>query len=276
MPFIEKVGTFAESPRVQTIIMWVIVINAAVLGLETVPSIMARYGALLSAIDTTALVIFVAELTAKLAYRRLAFFRSGWNCFDLIIVSIALVPAAGPLTVLRALRILRLLRLMSVVPSMRMVIEGLLKALPGMGSIALMILLIFYIGAVLSTKLYGADFPEWFGTLGASMYSLFQIMTLESWSMGIVRPVMEVYPTAWAFFVPFIMVTTFAVLNLFIGTIVNAMQSEGQAEQARASETAHTERSEMLAELKNLKIQISHMSQDVSEVRRTLADKSAG
>lgn len=270
MSLVNKAGVFAESAAVQKVITWVIVINAIVLGLETVPVIASRYGAFLSIVDTAALAIFVAELVAKLAYRRLAFFRNGWNCFDFVIVAIALVPAAGPFTVLRALRILRLLRLLSVVPSMRLVIEGLLKALPGMGSIGAMILLIFYIGAVLSTKLYGADFPEWFGTLGASMYSLFQIMTLESWSMGIVRPVMEVHATAWAFFVPFIMVTTFAVLNLFIGTIVNAMQSEGQAEQARASEVAHNERSEMLVELRSLKTEISHLSQEVGEVRRSL------
>lgn len=145
-----------------------------------------------------------------------------------------------------------------------------------MGSVASLILLIFYVGAVLSTKLYGADFPQWFGNLGASMYSLFQIMTLESWSMGIVRPVMEVHAMAWAFFVPFIMVTTFAVLNLFVGTIVNAMQSEGQAEQAQISEDAHNERSEILAELKSLNSQLSHMDQDLSELRRSLTDNRVG
>jgi voltage-gated sodium channel len=272
MSIIQKAGEFAESSGVQKIVTWVIIINAVVLGLETVPFMTERYGVFLSAIDKAALAVFVVELAAKLSYRRLSFFRNGWNCFDFIIVAIALVPATGPLTVLRALRILRLLRLLSVVPSMRVVIEGLLRALPGMGSIASMIFLIFYIGAVLSTKLYGADFPQWFGTLGASMYSLFQIMTLESWSMGIVRPVMEVHATAWAFFVPFIMVTTFAVLNLFVGTIVNAMQSEGQAEQARAAEAAHQERSEMLVELKRLNKQIAHVTQEVSEVRRSVVD----
>jgi voltage-gated sodium channel len=211
----EKAGVFAESPGAQKFITWVIVINAIVLGLDTVPYMAEHYGGLLGGLDKAALVIFVIELLAKLVYRRLGFFRNGWNCFDFVIVGIALVPAAGPLSVLRALRVLRLLRLLSVVPSMRMVIEGLFRALPGMGSVASLILLIFYIGAVLSTKLYGADFPEWFGSLGASMYTLFQIMTLESWSMGIVRPVMEAHATAWMFFIPFIMVTTFAVLNLF-------------------------------------------------------------
>jgi voltage-gated sodium channel len=139
-------------------------------------------------------------------------------------VGIALIPAAQGLSVLRALRILRVLRVVSAAPRLRRVVEGFITALPGMASVFLLIGIIYYIGAVMATKLFGASFPEWFGHLGASAYSLFQIMTLESWSMGIVRPVMEVYPYAWAFFVPFILMTTFAVMNLLIGLIVNSMQ----------------------------------------------------
>jgi voltage-gated sodium channel len=127
--------------------------------------------------------------------------------------------------VLRALRILRVLRAISIVPSLRRVVEGLIRALPGMGSVFLLMSLIFYVASVMATKLFGASFDEWFGTIGRSAYSLFQIMTLESWSMGIVRPVMEVYPWAWAFFVPFILVTTFAVVNLVVGLVVNSMQA---------------------------------------------------
>jgi voltage-gated sodium channel len=97
---------------------------------------------------------------------------------------------------------------------------------PGMGAIFLLLGLVFYVFSVMATKLFGASFPDWFGTIGASAYSLFQIMTLESWSMGIVRPVMQVYPYAWAFFVPFILCATFIALNLFIGVIVSAMQGE--------------------------------------------------
>jgi voltage-gated sodium channel len=161
------------------------------------------------------------------------FFRSGWNLFDFVIVGIALVPAAQGLSVLRALRILRVLRILSVVPSLRRVVEGLMTALPGMGSVFLLMSIIFYIGAVMATKLFSDSFPEWFGTLGHSLYTLFQIMTLESWSMGIVRPVLEVYPYAWAFFVPFIMVTTFAVVNLIVGLVVNSMQDAHAEESTR-------------------------------------------
>ncbi len=177
---------------------------------------------------------------------RLAFFRSGWNVFDFVIVGIALIPGAQTLSVLRALRILRLLRVISVAPRLRRVVEGFITALPGMGSVFLLMALIFYIGAVMATKLFAASFPEWFGTLGRSAYSLFQIMTLESWSMGIVRPVMEVYPYAWAFFVPFIMVTTFAVVNLLVGLIVNSMQ-DAHAEEANSATDAY--RDEVLTRL---------------------------
>ena len=177
-------------------------------------------------IDKAVLVVFCAEIAAKLFHKGWRFFKEGWNVFDFLGVGIALVPAAGPLAVLRALRILRTLRLLSVVPQMRVVIQALFSALPAMASIVALITLIFYVAAVLSTNLFGNDFDAWFGHIGRSMYSLFQIMTLESWSMGIVRPVMEKHPYAWLFFIPFILITSFAVINLFIGVIVDSMQSQ--------------------------------------------------
>ena len=221
----ERIGAFVEAPRIQQFITALIVLNAISLGLETSPEVRARMGDILAVIDWVVLTIFVVEIVMKLFAKRLDFFKNGWNVFDFIIVSIALVPAAGPFYILRALRILRVLRLISVVPQMRRVVQALVTAIPGLLSIVALISLIFYISAVLATNLFGPVFQEWFGTIGASMYSLFQIMTLESWSMGIVRPVMKVYPYAWIFFVPFIMVTSFAVINLFIGVIVDAMQT---------------------------------------------------
>jgi voltage-gated sodium channel len=218
-------GEWVESPRVRHFILAVIVLNAIVLGLETSKTAMAEAGPLLVALDRACLAVFVVEIGIKLWAFRGAFFRSGWNLFDFVIVGIALIPASGGLSVLRALRILRVLRAISIVPSLRRVVEGLIRALPGMGSVFLLMSLIFYVASVMATKLFGASFDEWFGTIGRSAYSLFQIMTLESWSMGIVRPVMEVYPWAWAFFVPFILVTTFAVVNLVVGLVVNSMQA---------------------------------------------------
>ncbi|WP_242649044.1 ion transporter [Cognatiyoonia sediminum] len=235
-----------DSALARNTIIGVIVFNAIILGLETSPAVMARFGGILTIVDQICLWIFVVEILLKLYAHRLAFFKNGWNIFDFIIVGIALVPASEGFSVLRALRILRVMRVMSAAPSLRRVVEGFITALPGMGSVFLLMAIIFYIGAVIATKLFGPDFPQWFGDLGQSAYSLFQIMTLESWSMGIVRPVMEVHPYAWAFFVPFIMVTTFAVVNLLVGLIVNSMQ-DAHSEEDNAATDAY--RDEVMAKL---------------------------
>ncbi|MEL7189747.1 MAG: ion transporter [Pseudomonadota bacterium] len=245
-----RVRAWVESKPFEHFIIAVIVINAIGLGFETSPSIMAKAGGVISQLDRLALGIFIVELALKLFAYGWRFFKNGWNVFDLAIVSAALVPAGDQFSVLRALRILRALRLVSVVPSMRKVIVGLFSAIPSIGTVIVMLLLLFYISAVMATKLFGEAFPDWFGDLGLSLYSLFQIMTLESWSMGIVRPVMEVYPYAWAFFVPFILLTSFIVLNLFIGVIVNAMAEA-------TGEDAHNEREEIITELKALREDIA-------------------
>ncbi len=227
----ERLRTVIESQGFQSFITGVIIVNAATIGLETSKSAMAAAGGLLFVLDLAALAIFIVEISAKLFVYRLSFFRNPWNVFDFTIVAVALVPAGEGISVLRALRILRALRLISMVPQMRLVVQALLSAIPAMGSVIALLALIFYVAAVMATKLFGADFPEWFGTVGASLYTLFQIMTLESWSMGIARPVMEVHPYAWAFFVPFILIITFAVLNLFIAIVVNAMANAAAAEE---------------------------------------------
>ncbi|QFS84675.1 Ion transport protein [Roseivivax sp. THAF40] len=245
MSFRSRLSDILDRDVTRNAITGVILFNAFVLGLETSETIMAEAGTLIRALDIACLSIFVIEIIAKLIAHGGRFFRSGWNIFDFVIVGLSLVPGSQTLSVLRALRILRVLRVVSVMPRLRRVVEGFLTALPGMASVFLLMTLIFYIGAVMATKLFGmgcppctpeqaAQFEEWFGTLGRSAYSLFQIMTLESWSMGIVRPVMEVYPYAWAFFVPFILVTTFAVVNLVVGLIVNSMQ-DAHAEEANAA-----------------------------------------
>ena len=259
-----KVQLVLESARFQHSISGLIVVNAITLGLETSPTVMETAGTVLHLLDRVILAVFVIELLAKFAVYRTRFHKDPWNVFDLIVVGIALMPATGSLSVLRALRILRVLRLVSAVPSMRRVVSALLRAIPGMGSIVALLILIFYIFSVMATNLFGASFPQWFGTVGESAYSLFQIMTLESWSMGIVRPVMEVYPFAWVFFVPFILVTSFTVLNLFIGIVVDAMQSQHEAdrEEDHAAEMAlaakgQSDRAEILAEIRALRQEVA-------------------
>jgi voltage-gated sodium channel len=225
-----RLGAFLASARVQQFIIGLIVINAVLMGLETSPALMAQYGSTLLAFDRAILVVFVLEVALRLYVHRAAFFRDPWSLFDFAVVGIALIPASGPFAVLRALRVLRVLRMLTMVPSMRRVVGALLSAIPGLSSIALVLLLVFYVFAVIATHLFGADFPDWFGHLGRSLYTLFQIMTLESWSMGIARPVMEVAPFAWIFFIIFILFATFTMLNLFIAIIVNAMQTFNEGE----------------------------------------------
>lgn len=241
-PFLSKLTILVENKLFNNFLVAVILFNAVTLGLET-----TQFGKqnanILHALDFIILIIFTIELALKLIVYRLRFFKSGWNWFDFLIVAISWAPTSGALSVLRAFRILRVLRLFSVVPQMRRVIGALGHSLPGMASVIGVLGIIFYVYAVLATKLFGqhpdANMQEWFGSIGASAYTLFQVMTLESWSMGIVRPTMELFPQSWLFFVPFIIITSFAVLNLFIGIIVDAMQvmheEEGKPEQTFAT-----------------------------------------
>ncbi len=238
-----------DKPLTRNFIMGVILFNAVILGLETSEAIMAQVGGVIKTLDHICLSIFVVELVAKLVARGPRFFKDGWNIFDLLIIGISLVPAGEGLSVLRALRIFRLLRVVSVVPSLRRVVEAFIMALPGMASVLLLTGIIFYIGAVIATKLYGPTFPHWFGTLGESLYTLFQIMTLESWSMGIVRPVIEQHPEAWLFFIPFILITAFAVMNLVVGLIVSTMQ-DAHAEEEHAATDSYRE--DMIARLERI------------------------
>ncbi|WP_157245351.1 ion transporter [Nonomuraea typhae] len=227
----ERIRTYIEHPRFQRFVIVVILINAATLGLETFPAIVASYGGALSVIDHAALYIFVAELLAKLYVDRSRFFRDPWNLFDAVIIAIALMPASGNLSVLRALRILRALRLISVVPSLRRVVSALLRALPGMTSIVVLLSLVLYVAAVMSTKLYGHTAPAYFGDLQTSLFTLFQTMTGEAWP-DIAREVMTEHPYAWVFFVVFILVCSFVVLNLFMAVVVSAMEEESAEERA--------------------------------------------
>lgn len=255
----DALRSLIESRRFDAAITILIVVNAVTLGLETSQRAMQAAGPLLVLADRLILGVFVLELAARFLVYRGAFFRDPWRIFDLAVVAFALVPATGNLSVLRALRILRVLRLVSILPSLRRVVTGFVAALPGMGSIIVLMALVYYVFAVMATKLFGAAFPDWFGSIALSAYSLFQIMTLESWSMGIVRPVMEVYPYAWAFFIPFIVSTTFTVLNLFIGIIVSAMQAEHEAEATAERTALQHEQEAILSEIRALREEIGKL-----------------
>jgi voltage-gated sodium channel len=244
-------------------ILTLILINAVLLGMETSASLMAQYGTVLMSLDKLMLGVFVVELLLRIFAYRGAFFKDAWSLFDFAVVAIALIPASGPLAVLRSLRVLRVLRVLSIVPSMKRVVSALLGSLPGLASIAMVLVLIYYVFAVIATKIFGGSFPQWFGSIGDSFYTLFQVMTLESWSMGISRPVMEVYPYAWIFFVPFILVATFTMLNLFIAIIVNTMQTfsdeEHALERALDKQAQDQEQQQMHEELKAIRLELQQL-----------------
>jgi len=249
-----------KDPRTERVILTLIIVNAITLGLETSRSAMAAFGPVLIAVDRIVLAVFVLELAARLVVHRLSFFRDPWSVFDLAVVGIALVPATGALSVLRALRVLRLI---TAVPSLQRVVGGLVSALPGMGSIILLLALIFYVFAVMATKLFAQTNPEQFGSLGATAYSLFQVMTFDDWSGGIVKPLAEQHPYAVVFFLVFILLSTFMALNLFIGVIVSAIDAE-TAEDAPKLTHASGIDERVIAELSALRVEIAELRKQAS------------
>jgi len=249
-----------ENPRFETLVLTAIFFNSITLGLETSPEIMESHGKLLHSLDRFFLVFFTFEIILKIFIYKHKFFKDPWNLFDFIIVSSSALPSAGSISILRALRSLRALRMISIIPTLKKVVSSLLSSIPGLGAITGIVCLLFYVGAVISTKLFSADFPEWFGNIGKSLYSLFQIMTLESWSMGIVRPVMQKHPYAWAFFIPFILVTTFTLLNLMVAVMVNAMDSE--SEEDKVPSLNQKDKEDILKELSSLKSAIKELKDE--------------
>ena len=271
---VAQAGAWIESERGQKAVFGLILLNALVLGLDTSPTVSDAIGPLLGALDSAILAVFTVELAVRIACRGRSFFRDGWNLFDFVVVFVALAPVSPGFTVLRTLRVLRVFRLITVMPRLRMIVHALVSSLPGLAMIVLLQCLLFYVAGVMATKLFGADFPEWFGTLGASLYSLFQIMTLESWSMGIVRPVMEVYPYAWTFFLPFILAATFTMLNLFVAVIVNALQSLHDQETKEVGDAILSESHHVVEELRSLREEVAALRLALDGQHNTAAGRA--
>jgi len=275
--------TIVEAPLFLNAITGLIMFNAVTLGLESYPFEAAWFTGLLPVVDAVIVSIFVIELLIKMIAYQDRFFRSGWNWFDLIVVGISVFPDAGAFTVLRALRIMRVFRLFSVMPEMRKVIEALMRAIPGMSAILAVLGLMFYVSAVMATKLFGVTNPDLFGTLGGSAFTLFQVMTLEGWAMDVARPVMEIQTFAWVFFVIFIVLTSFAVLNMFIAVIVDSLQSKHfDDEEVRAEKSdaeAQADRENLHKELNALRSEMAALRQAVlqgtAEASASKADDKA-
>ena len=224
-----------ERPWFRHLVIALIIVNAVILGVltyrETLP---AGLVVSLDAVDQTITYVFAVEILLKLVVYRLQFFRRGWNWFDFIVIGVSLIPGTQAFGVLRALRVLRILRLLHIVPMMRRITEALMKALPGMGAIFAVLALITYVAAVMATNMYGntenEEVTELFGDLPRSAYSLFQVMTMDGWRFEVVQKVIDNgNPYAWMFFLIFIFIASFAILNLFIALIVDSLAAEQQA-----------------------------------------------
>jgi len=267
-----KIKHLVDSHSFQNFIVTVIVLNGITMGLETSKSFMAEYGVFIDAFNAIVITIFVIEIALRIFVYRVSFFKDPWSLFDFAIVSISVIPAGEGLEILRVLRVLRLFRLITVIPQMRKVVTALASVIPGMLSIAAILVLFFYVFAIMATQLYGDQFPQWFGTLGESFYTLFQIMTLESWSMGIVRPVMEVYPLSWIFFIIFIFVATFIMVNLIVAIVVDAMSQLSQTEEEHIidSTSSMVKQSEVhtSGELQELKNEILVLQKMIGEMKK--------
>lgn len=254
-----KIKNFVESGFFTKFIIYLIVLNGITMGLETSKTFMLSFGSYASIFNQIVITIFAIEIALRIYVHRLSFFKDPWSIFDFLIVSISLVPTSSGFEILRVLRVLRLFRLITVVPQMRKIVSALISVIPGMLSVIALMTLFFYIFAIMATQLYSEKFPEWFGTLGESFYTLFQIMTLESWSMGIVRPVMDVYPYAWVFFVPFIFVVTFIMINLVVAIIVDAMAILNKKEEEIILDEVRLNEININDEIRSLKTEISEL-----------------
>jgi len=263
----EKVKQFVEKNSVQNFIIALIIFNSITIGMETSSAIMNSFGNILLLIDKIILAIFVLEMVLKLYAYRFSFFKGGWNIFDFSIVAIALFPASGALAVLRSLRIFRSLRLIKNLPKLRFIVEALLHSLPSLGWIFVLLALVFYVFAVIGTKLFGAAYPEWFGNLGASMFSLFQIMTLEGWA-EISREIMKEFPLSNIYFVIFILLASYTTLNIFIAIVVNTMSEVQQKTSKEGIEKIEDiiqdEKEELRKDILSLKEQIIRLEEKFS------------
>ncbi len=228
---VNTIAAILASKKFQNTIIALILLNAAILGIETMRDLDPGTVKILELLDNLCLAVFCIEILMKFVVLRFGFFRDGWNVFDFIVVGIALVPASGPLSVLRAMRVLRLMRLISALPSMRRVIASMFNSIPGVASVAGILLVIFYVASIMAIGFFREIDPEKFGSMGATFFTLFQLMTTEGWPT-IAKNMMETMPYAWLFFIPFLLLTTFTTLNLVFGIVVSAME-EAKEEEAR-------------------------------------------
>ncbi|MBO4735452.1 MAG: ion transporter [Paludibacteraceae bacterium] len=250
-------------------IVLIILINSIVLGLITSDAIYAKFGKILEFILSTCVAIFTVEIILRIIAKGWRFFLNGWNIFDFVLVSIALMPETGAAITFRVFRVMRALRMVSSFKKLRHIVSAILVSAPHVFWAAVLLMIIFYIFGIMGQNLFHEEFPQWFGTLGETVYTLFQVTTLESWSMGIARPVMKVFPWAWCYFVPFVMISSYIVLNVVVGVVVNATSDlsddDDVADMKNKMKTKKVTNAELLQQITELKNHIERLEAKLDE-----------
>ena len=249
-----------EGTYFQRAVIAVIAFSALLLGLETNAALVAEHRGLFRFLDRAVVAFFLVEIALKfLAEKRRPwrFFRDPWNCFDFVIVAASLVPSgSSAVAVFRLVRVLRIFRLITALPKLRLIVSAMLRSLPAMGSVSLLLCILFYTYAVLGVFLFGRNDPANFGSLGSALLSLFAVLTLEGWvdtmkiqMLGCVAAggeagscgVSQAQPLAAVlYFVSFIVIGTMIFLNLLIGVVVGSLTEEAEAN-AKPSPERETE-----------------------------------
>ena len=229
----QKIRIWVESRGFEYLIVSVIILNAIILGLETDTAIMSNWGDLLHFGNRAILAIFILEAAVKIyavAPRLRLYFGSGWNLFDFTVVVLSLIPAAGEYAMIaRLARLLRVARLITAIPELRLIVATLVRSIPSMGNIILLMSVIFYIYAIAGYHLFHEADPVHWRNLGISLLTLFRVVTLEDWT-DVMYSAMQAHPWSWVYFVSFVVMGTFVVVNLFIAVVINNLE---QAKQER-------------------------------------------
>ena len=253
----------------KNVIVLIILINSIVLGLITSDAIYAKFGKILEFILSTCVAIFTVEILLRIIAKGWRFFLNGWNIFDFVLVSIALMPETGAAITFRVFRVMRALRMVSSFKKLRHIVSAILVSAPHVFWAAVLLMIIFYIFGIMGQNLFHEEFPQWFGTLGETVYTLFQVTTLESWSMGIARPVMKVFPWAWCYFVPFVMISSYIVLNVVVGVVVNATSDlsddDDVTDMRNKMKTKKVTNAELLQQITELKNHIERLEAKLDE-----------
>ena len=255
-----------DSRAFQIFIITLIVANAITIGFETVPSIVDSYGDMLLLFNHVVLAVFIVEIALKLLAewpRPFHYFRDGWNVFDFLVVALSLVPATGEFAMAaRLIRLLRVFRLVSTLPELRLIVATLVRSVPGMANVIVLMSIIFYVYGVMGYHLFHEHDPEHWSSLGISLLTLFRVVTLEDWT-DVMYTAMELHPMAWVFFVSFVVVGTFVIINLFIAVVINNLDAAKQERLATLTEPGTKD--ELLRELRETQAALARVERRLQQ-----------